>query len=92
MYKIRIYDSNKPRSVYRHLCGSLRISAFSALKGYFNTEIAAIRRELQEKRVIYSARSKPVNPFVQRYSPQFGNSDLFARRLYSNEKYILFEV
>jgi len=37
-------------------------------------------------------RSKPVNPVVLWYLPQVSNSDLFARRLYSNEKYILFEV
>jgi len=36
-------------SNFNLLCGPLRISAFSALKGYFNTEPAEIRRGAQRE-------------------------------------------
>jgi len=53
---IQVFDLIYPVApkIETYLCGSLRTSAISALKGYFNAEIAKIRREPQRNTQIRS--------------------------------------
>ena len=57
-----IMACGKSKSGFKYLCGSQRISALSALDGYFYAEGAEVRREPQRRNCIITSLSCQLNP------------------------------